>query len=240
VVDFVRRVTGERTVGHAGTLDPFATGLLIVGVGREATREFPKLVGLDKRYRATIHLGATSDTDDRTGRITPNSSLRDKLTSLHNKATFPSLGDDDTPLPPNSSLRDAEAVLKKFTGIIQQIPPMYSAKKINGKKMYELARAGKEFERVPVEVEIFELKWLETHNSRLITLAVHCSSGTYIRALARDIGEALGSGAYLEELERTAIGPFQLEDATALADLNKENWPEKLQSITSIIEACRT
>jgi len=235
VVDHVRRITGERTVGHAGTLDPFATGLLIVGVGREATREFPKLVGLDKHYRAIVHLGATSDTDDRTGRISTNSSLGDELPGPVSKANSSSLGDDVAPLPPNSSPRDEiETILKKFTGKIQQLPPKYSAKKIGGKKMYELARAGKNFERAPVEITVYEMKLVESKGD-LVTIDVHCSSGTYIRALARDIGEALGTGAYLEELERTAIGPFKLEDSIALKDLNKENLEVHLLPVASVV-----
>ncbi len=138
-----------------------------------------------------------------------------------------------------------EKVLKQFTGKILQIPPMYSAKKVGGKKLYELARKGKTIERKPVEVEIYELKLinydLRTTYYKLrtpygvLTIDIHCSSGTYIRALARDIGETLGTGAYLEELERTAIGPFKLEDATALKDLNKENWESKLRSVAETI-----
>jgi len=200
VVDRVRRQTGQRCVGHAGTLDPFATGLLIVGVGREATREFPKLVGLDKIYEATFVLGATSDTDDRTGNITP--------------------------VPPTEPLthKRMEETLKQFVGEISQIPPDYSAIKINGQKMYEAAREGKPLEAAPRKVTIYAIDLLSSHlllatsPSLLATLPslllrIHCSSGTYIRAIARDLGRALGTGGYVEELRRTHIGPFSIESA---------------------------
>ncbi len=216
VVDRVRRLAGERRVGHAGTLDPFASGVLLVGVGREATREFSKLVGLDKRYRAVLHLGAISDTDDRTG-----------LIKIHDsKFTIQETG-----------IADA---LKKFTGKIEQIPPMYSAKKIAGKKLYQLAREGKTAERKPSSVEIYSLDLVEAKpRPNLPVLEIHCSSGTYIRALARDIGQELGCGAYLEELERTAIGPFRIEEATKLEDLNKENIEAHLIDIKTAIAKAR-
>jgi tRNA pseudouridine55 synthase len=214
IVARVRNITGEKRVGHAGTLDPFATGLLIVGVGREATREFSKLVGADKRYRAVLRLGATSDTDDRTGAI-KNQQLTTKF-----------------------QREDIEKILKRFTGKIEQVPPMYSAKKINGKKFYELAREGKTIERQPSQVEIFSIEPVEyslLNTPYSLTLDIHCSSGTYIRALARDIGEALGCGAYLGELERTAIGTFKLEGAVEIDDLTKENIETHLLDINSVI-----
>jgi tRNA pseudouridine55 synthase len=214
IVDRVRRMTGEKRVGHAGTLDPFASGLLIVGVGREATREFVKLVGLDKHYRATLRLGATSDTDDRTGLVaTCDSGFTIKES-------------------------DIDRVLKNFTGKIQQLPPVYSAKKIKGKKMYQLAREGKTFERQPVEVEIYSIAVVNYSlppTPYSLVLDIHCSSGTYIRALARDIGEALGCGAYLEELERTAIGPFMLDGSVKADELNKDNWEKHLLSSADVI-----
>lgn len=209
IVDRVRRATGVKTVGHAGTLDPFAEGLLIVGVGREATREFPRLVGLDKHYVATLRLGATSDTDDRTGVISAGQMANGKWPTLENMS----------------------AVLKKFTGKIMQLPPVYSAKKIHGKKMYELARAGLQVARSPSPVEVYGLRILDDVPRATcyeLRLNVHCSSGTYIRALARDIGEELKTGAYLEELKRTAIGPFTLEESVRLDDLTLDNWTEFL------------
>jgi tRNA pseudouridine55 synthase len=256
IVDRVRHMTGVKTVGHAGTLDPFASGLLIVGVGREATREFVKLVGLDKRYRATLHLGATSDTDDRTGRITNGpwtmdhgpiqKTLRDSENGTWSmvRGLYPPLAQ-----PTKETI---EQTLKQFTGKIQQLPPIYSAKKIKGKKMYQLARAGLPVARSPSPVEIYSIEivdHLPQATSHLLTLDIHCSSGTYIRALARDIGETLpaqggsasggGCGAYLEELERTAIGPFNLDEAVKADGLNAGNWEKHLISPNQALDRCQ-
>jgi len=218
IVDRIRRITGEKRVGHAGTLDPFATGLLVIGVGREATREFSKLVGLDKHYRATIRLGAVSDTDDRTGQI----KFQEQTTKFQ--------------------IIDIETVLNKFTGKILQVPPMYSAKKINGKKFYELAREGKTIERTPIPIEIFSIGvvsyTLDTRHYTLV-LDIHCSSGTYIRTLAKDIGDELGCGAYLEELKRTAVGLFKIEESIELEELTPENWMKHLISPNEAINRCQ-
>jgi tRNA pseudouridine55 synthase len=176
-------------VGHAGTLDPFATGLLIVGVGREATKKLDAFKGMPKTYLATIRLGAVSDTDDRDGKIT-NTKLQISI--------------PDKPM--------IKKILKKFIGPQQQIPPMYSAKKINGKKLYELARAGKTIERAPSQIEIFDIKMID-YKWPDIKIEVKCSTGTYIRTLAHDIGEALGTGAYCQELRRTKIGDHSVENA---------------------------
>lgn len=187
----IRRITKQKNfkIGHAGTLDPFATGLLIVGVGREATRELESFNTLKKVYRATIHLGATSDTQDASGTITP----------------FP------TPVEP--TLAEVAKVLETFTGEQQQIPPMFSAKKVGGKRLYKLARAGVEVKREPSTIHIYSLK-LESYAWPKLAVEVTCSSGTYIRTLAFDIGNKLGTGAYCETLERTAIGDYHLYDAT--------------------------
>ena len=252
IVDRVRRLTGVKTVGHAGTLDPFAGGLLIVGVGREATREFSRLVGLDKRYRAVLHLGATSDTDDRTGKIVDGRWTMDNgqfrraqldlgRDGLDKSCTLSIVRCPYSPLeqPANETISQ---VLKRFTGKIQQLPPIYSAKKIKGKRMYELARAGLPVARSPSPVEIYSID-VETCNLKPATcnlvLDIHCSSGTYIRALARDIGEALGCGAYLEELERTAVGPFTLAEAVKMNDLNKENWEKCLIPPDQALDRCQ-
>jgi tRNA pseudouridine55 synthase len=240
IVDRVRHMTGVKTVGHAGTLDPFASGLLIIGVGREATREFARLVGLDKHYLATLHLGGTSDTDDRTGRITPN----EQWTMDHGplQKTLRD-SDDGTWSMIRGPYPSITQVLKTFTGKIQQLPPVYSAKKIKGKKMYELARAGLPVARSPSPVEIYSIEivdHLPQATSHLLTLDIHCSSGTYIRALARDIGAALGCGAYLEELERTAIGPFGLDEAVRADDLNIDNWEKHLISPNQALDRCQS
>ncbi len=201
VVSRVRRVTGEKRVGHAGTLDPFASGLLLVGVGREATRELGRFVGLDKWYDATFVIGAGSDTDDITGHIEPDN-------------TFVA--------PPEDAIRNA---METLTGHLNQIPPSYAAIKIGGKKMYELAREGKTFDKPPRPVTIFSfelLTSLTTYKLPATTsflVRIHCSSGTYIRSLARDLGKALGTRGLVAELRRTSIGPFTISEATPLADL---------------------
>lgn len=196
VVDRVRKVFSTRKVGHAGTLDPFATGLLIVGVG-DATKRLQTYVGMDKVYEATARLGATSDTFDPEGTIT------ETVVAIHE-------------LP----LHDIETVLERFRGGYEQKAPLHSAKKINGKKLYEFARSGTATEemRPTKKVDISELvvtdyAWPD------LSFRVTCSSGTYIRSLADDIGRDLGCGAYLTALRRTAIGDYRIEDAVRLEDL---------------------
>jgi tRNA pseudouridine55 synthase len=206
----VRRATGQKKirVGHAGTLDPFATGLLIVGVGREATRRIDEFKNMPKEYIATIRLGATSDTYDRTGIII-----------------------DQEPIA-SDEVSESEVceVLKSFVGSQLQVPPMYSAKKVNGKKLYELARKGIEIERKPSEIEIYSLELLE-FNDLLIKFKCKVSTGTYIRTLAHDIGQALHSGAYCEELERTKIGKYTLENAVGPKEIRVENFEALLFDI---------
>ncbi|MEK7615330.1 MAG: tRNA pseudouridine(55) synthase TruB [Patescibacteria group bacterium] len=223
IVDKIRRITGEKRVGHAGTLDPFASGLLIIGVGREATREFPKLVGLDKTYEAVFVLGASSDTDDRMGTITPRAPL----------PTSPLAGGGG-----HDAIADA---LKQFTGEISQIPPAYSAIKIGGKKMYEAAREGKPLEAKPRTVTIHSIKIGPIHaieagsSQTLLPLIIHCSTGTYIRAIARDLGQALGTGGYVQELRRTSIGPFTISESVSLEKFKTEDWKNLLVSAESLL-----
>ncbi|HTK04730.1 MAG TPA: tRNA pseudouridine(55) synthase TruB [Candidatus Eisenbacteria bacterium] len=205
VVDRLRRITGVQRIGHAGTLDPFATGLLVVGVGRGATKRLSEVMGQDKVYEATAVLGATSDTQDKTGKITDNR-----------------LQTTDAP-----SVTEVGEAMVKFVGPLKQVPPMYSAKKIRGEKLYELARRGEEVVRQPVDIVIHELVLLSFEPPKL-TFRVRCSSGTYVRTLAHDLGTALGVGAYLSALRRTAIGGFRVEDAATLEDLSPENWQERL------------
>lgn len=202
IVDKIRKITGIRKVGHAGTLDPFASGVLIVAVGREATREISRFVKMNKEYVATLFLGVETDTYDREGK---------KI---------------NTPLAKGVGgifLSDIEKVLKTFLGKQKQIPPMYSAKKINGQKLYELARKGVEVRRQPGDIEIYKIS-IEDYRSPLLKIRVKCSTGTYIRSLAFDIGKKLGVGAYLEELERTAIGEIGIAQAIKLEELTSENW----------------
>ena len=197
VVALVRRLSSTRRVGHGGTLDPFAAGVLPVFLGR-ATRLVEYHLGASKRYRATICFGERSTTDDIDGERTPV---------------------DGPPVT-----REAvEAGLAAFTGPIRQVPPDYSAVQVEGRRAYQLARAGTPVELAPRQVTIHALdlvEWEAADPARPIAVVdVHCSAGTYIRALARDLGEHLGTGAYLGALVRTASGGFRLEDALSLDDL---------------------
>lgn len=203
VVAKLRGITGITKIGHAGTLDPFATGLLVVGIGRGATKRLAEIAGTEKTYEAVAMLGATSDTQDLTGKISPVEGVS---------------------LPDETTLR---ATMTTFTGTIAQVPPMYSAKKVGGKKLYELAREGVEIERKPVEVTIHELA-LTSFTPPTFGFRTRCSSGTYVRTLAHDIGATLGCGAYLTALRRTMVGVFRVENATTIADITRENWHERL------------
>ena len=197
--------TSNIKVGHAGTLDPFATGLLIVGVGREATKRLDEFKSLPKTYVAEIKLGETSTTGDPTGTITPPvilSKAKDPLKSALR----------DSSVPQNDSVNIIETTLKSFTGKQSQIPPMYSAKQVGGQRLYKLARAGKTIDRQPSEIEIYDIKLLD-YAWPILKIEVKCSAGTYIRTLAEDIGARLGVGGYCLSLVRTAIGNYLLEDA---------------------------
>ncbi len=198
VIDHVRRIIGTRAVGHAGTLDPLATGLLILGVGK-ATKELSHYVGLDKEYEAELTLGATSHTFDAEGMISPKN--------------------DRVP-----TQKEIERTLDQFRGTFEQRAPLFSAKKMKGKKLYDLARAGKADEsmRPSKQITITSLHIMRYVFPRL-TLDVHCSSGTYIRSLADDIGQALGTGAYLSKLRRIAVGPFRVDHAQSLDQITMEN-----------------
>jgi len=208
VVDKVRRIFDTRKVGHAGTLDPFATGLLIIGVGA-ATKELAKYSGLDKTYLATARLGATSTTED------PEGEIKEIVGAC---ATRPGR------MACAPTTDEIENTLAGFRGGYEQTAPAFSAKKIKGKKLYELARAGKlEGVELPKkQVSISELK-ITNYAWPFLSFSVTCSSGTYIRSLARDIGEALGCGAYLTELRRTKIGDFDIKDAVTLDELAKKS-----------------
>ncbi|MDY2809273.1 MAG: tRNA pseudouridine(55) synthase TruB [Candidatus Faecousia sp.] len=195
----LRRVFGTRRIGHGGTLDPMATGVLPVFVGR-ATRGVEFFEHADKTYEAVLRLGTVTDTQDSTGTVLK------KRPAAVTEAEF----------------RD---ILPKFTGKIAQVPPMYSAIKVDGKKLYELARAGKEVERKPREITIFSLELLE-FSGETAKIRVHCSKGTYIRTLCHDIGAALGCGACMETLRRTAAGEYTLADSVELDTLLNAERPE--------------
>lgn len=199
VVDRVRRILRERRVGHAGTLDPMASGVLVVGVGK-ATRVLEYLQDLPKVYRAALRLGVETDTQDLTGAV-----VREADAAGVTEA-------------------DVGAALESFRGEILQVPPMYSAVKRGGFKLYDLARRGETVDREPRRVTLYRLELLRFLPGRHpeVELRVECSAGTYIRTLGHDLGRALGVGAALSVLVREAVGPFRLEDSIPLEALRPD------------------
>lgn len=201
VIYFVRKITSVKKVGHAGTLDPNATGLLIVGVGRNSTKKLGWLTkDTKKEYEAEIFLGEERDTNDSEGRI---------ISKKNNFST------------PNKTLLNK--TLTSFKGKQKQIPPSYSAIKIKGKKAYELARKGKQMSLKERDVTIHSIELLE-YKYPVLKIKTMVSSGTYIRAVARDIGKQLGCGAYLRNLKRMKIGDFNLKNAVDMNNLTTDNW----------------
>lgn len=194
-------------VGHTGTLDPFATGLLILLSGKN-TKKSPEFLKLDKVYEATIKLGYTSTTGDPEGEIHQYIAPRD----IPLESPVTTGASDSCP-----KLTDIKFVLSSFTGKISQTPPRFSAIKIDGQRAYKLARKGKDFKVPSREIEIYSLNVLDYDYPEL-KIMVHCSSGTYIRALAEDIGKALNTGAYLTALRRTKIADYSIENARPLSD----------------------
>ena len=208
----LRRVYATRRIGHGGTLDPMATGVLPVFVGR-ATRGVEFFEHAEKTYDTVLLLGRTTDTQDVTG-----ATLAEK--------------------PVHLSPADIEKVLPRFRGDILQVPPMYSALKVNGKKLYELARKGQEVERQPRPITVFELTNLGFDGTRL-SLRVKCSKGTYIRTLCQDIGEALGCGGCMEALRRVRAGEYGIEDAVPLEQLLESETPERyLRGLDTMFAHC--
>jgi tRNA pseudouridine55 synthase len=189
VVQRVRRATKIRQVGHTGTLDPMATGVLVVCVG-QATRLSEYLLGHDKTYRATIRLGVETTTYDADGEVTATREVK-------------------------VDRAEVERALTQFVGQLQQVPPMYSAIKRDGQKLYDLARQGVEIERAARSVIVHAIE-LRGYQAPDATLDVHCSAGTYIRSIAHDLGAALGTGGHLIDLRRTAAGPFTIAQAVPL------------------------
>jgi tRNA pseudouridine55 synthase len=221
IVARVRKITGERRVGHTGTLDPFATGVLVVPTGR-ATRLAQFLSGADKEYEAVIRFGFATDTGDTTG-------TRLDLES-HAKAQSA------------QSIRkeNIEAAMAALRGEIEQTPPMYSAKKVGGRKLYELARRGEEIERKPLRVTVSEFEAMPRGESSLkenqdgtqdLNVRVVCSAGTYVRTLAEDFGKSLGVGAHLTELRRTRAGRFRIDDAITLERLTELSETTSIDSV---------
>lgn len=188
LIDRIRQITGEKRVGHAGTLDPLASGVLVVGIGRQSTKKLGAVVKKEKEYIAIVKLGAISTTDDQEG--------EKQIVAIKK--------------PPTK--QHIQTILKNFKGDIKQTPPKYSAVKVKGQRAYKLARAGKEFTLKPKRVEIKEIKLIEYQWPRL-KLKIITGPGVYIRSLARDIGEKLKTGGYLKELERTRVGDFTKEKA---------------------------
>jgi tRNA pseudouridine55 synthase len=204
LVSMLRKLTQIRKIGHAGTLDPFAEGVMILLIGKRYTQMSNRFLNQDKEYIANAHLGITTDSYDIEGEITAQSSL----------------------VP---SLEQIENTLLQFQGTILQTPPMFSAKKVGGKKLYELARKGITIERqrVPVTLRIELLDYTYPH----LKLKVQCSKGTYLRSLAFDIGQELGCGAHLSSLTRTQSGSFTLAnccDGARLFD-SDYHWTQYLQ-----------
>ncbi|MGO3886290.1 MAG: tRNA pseudouridine(55) synthase TruB [Mycetocola sp.] len=200
VVTRVRRAAGTRKVGHAGTLDPMATGLLVVGIN-SSTRLLTYLVGADKRYEATITLGATTSSDDAEGEFLTRS---------------------DAALVAAVTDEAIDAGVAELTGDINQVPNAVSAIKVDGRRAYDRARAGEDVVLAsrPVTIHRFEVgERRRTENGYELDVVVECSSGTYIRALARDLGAGLGVGGYLSRLRRTRVGAFDVADAAELEDL---------------------
>ena len=217
VVARARHILHERRIGHTGTLDPFATGVLVILVGK-ATRLAQFLSEVDKEYEAIIRLGYSTDTGDRTGTPVPGPPSQQREWS-------------------EQAIEDA---LKTLRGEIDQVPPMYSAKKVQGKKLYELARRGESIERKPVRVSIYEFEAISAAGQLIkdnldgtfdFHARVSCSSGTYVRTLAEDFGKRLYVGAHLAELRRIRVGDFQLTQAITLDQLKLHFGEESLGTV---------
>jgi tRNA pseudouridine55 synthase len=217
VVSIVRRVTGVKRVGHAGTLDPIAEGVLPICLGH-ATRVVEYLVDAPKAYRGTVRLGVTTDTYDSEGTVV------------------------DTHDPSGVTREDVEAALLPLTGEIEQLPPMYSALKHEGRPLYRYARAGKEAPRAPRRVKVYRME-LRRFEPPEVELDIECGRGAYVRTLAHDLGQALGVGGHLEKLTRTRSGPFTLDEAITLDELRTAAaegwWEELLYPVDRVLESWR-
>ena len=194
VVKKVRGIIKEKKVGHAGTLDPFAEGVLVLGTGPD-TKKLTDITTANKTYRAELTLGKATDTQDRDGKISA-----EELVPELNKDTI-------------------AAVLASFDGQQEQIPPMYSAKHVNGQRLYKLARKNKTVERVPVKISIDQISLLN-YTEPVITFNVTCSKGTYVRVLGADIAAKLGTVGHLTALTRTSVGSYHISDATTIEKLS--------------------
>lgn len=196
--DVVAKIRGKlkvKKVGHTGTLDPMATGVLVLCLGK-ATKKAQEMTGFDKEYLAEVTFGATSNTDDAEGEI--------------------ALSDSAKEVP----LKEIKAALEDFEGEIMQIPPQFSAKKIKGKRAYAMARKGQTVELKPSQIKINKIEILDYKWPKL-QLRIDCGKGTYIRAIARDLGEALGVGGYLSALERTRVGEMSIDQASRIEEVDE-------------------
>ena len=205
VVAVLRGILKQKKIGHTGTLDPQAEGVLMVCLGN-ATKLCTFLEDKDKEYVCRMLLGTTTDTEDTTGNIVSNVSVED----LSNE--------------------DVESAIKSFVGDIKQVPPMYSALKKDGKKLYELARQGIEIEREAREIKIYDIEIMEIAMP-YVTFLVKCSKGTYVRSLCRDIGEKLGVGACMDHLTRTAVSFFTIDNALKLSDIERLAKEDKIDEL---------
>jgi len=205
VVAQCRRIFGQRRVGHSGTLDPDATGVLLVGLG-QATRLLRFLSDLPKSYRGEVVLGEETSTLDAAGVVT----------ATHDMGAV--------------TLEDARRAAADFVGAIEQVPPMVSALKVGGRRLHELAREGKEVDRAPRPVTVYRFDVVSSDDS-ILAIEVDCSTGTYVRSLAADLGHALGGGAHLRKLRRTAIGPFSHDSAVPLSDVGPDSVVAPLAAV---------
>jgi tRNA pseudouridine55 synthase len=201
----IKRASGIKKVGHGGTLDPLATGVLVLAIGRKYTRQLDQVVGAKKEYHASIYLGQESTTDDAEGEKSDPFQI-----SKH------SLEEDFNP-PTEEKIK---SILSQFIGHIQQIPPAYSAVKISGQEAYKRVRRGEEVEIAPRQVEVKKIEIL-TYKWPLLELKITCGKGVYIRSLARDLGRQLQTGAFLVGLERTRVGEFKIENSWELEELEE-------------------
>ena len=211
VVNVIRKKLNTKKVGHTGTLDPNATGVLPILIGK-GTKISKYLMEHDKTYIATLKLGEKTDTGDSEGQVI-----------------------EEKPIPKDVRKEGINDVLQSFLGKQKQLPPMYSAIKINGKKLYEYAREGEEVKIEPRNIEIYKIELLEYQNNK-IKFEVECSKGTYIRTLCEDIAKKLGTVGYMEELQRTKVNNFKIGDSVLLDDITLENVEEDLIKIEEVFK----
>ena len=217
VVGIVRRAARTRRVGHAGTLDPFATGLLVLAIN-SATRLLPYVVGEPKVYEAVIRFGFETNTDDSAGVPVRDAPPPDASVLAH----------------PN--LAPLRLAIETLTGSLAQIPPAFSAKHVNGERAYKMARRGEAVELPPVNITVFSWEWIAS-TADTLTVRIACGGGTYIRALARDLGRALGSAAHCDSLRRMASGPAHVDDAVTLDQLSPDSITQHRVLLRSALPA---